>query len=63
MNTLWSHSEVPIKAISENRNDQMGKYLEAVRKELDYALEMEIPDAKGMYIISKQGQVHPGTKN
>lgn len=48
MNTLWSHSEVPIKAISENRNDQMGKYLEAVRKEFDYALEMEIPEAAGM---------------
>jgi hypothetical protein len=47
MNTLWSHSEVPIKAISENRNDQMGKYLEAVRKELDYALEMEVPAAEG----------------
>ncbi|EEA27060.1 conserved hypothetical protein [Talaromyces marneffei ATCC 18224] len=46
MNTLWSHSEVPIKAISENRNDQMGKHLEAVIKQLDDALEMEVPDSE-----------------
>ncbi|KAI0418906.1 cytochrome P450 [Xylaria grammica] len=43
MHTLWSHSEWPIKAISENRNGQMTKYLEAIRKELDYAYEVEMP--------------------
>ncbi|KAI0196452.1 cytochrome P450 [Astrocystis sublimbata] len=43
MHSLWSHSEVSIKAISENRNGQMGKYLEAIRKELDYAYEIEMP--------------------
>lgn len=49
METLWSHSEVPIKAISENRNDQMGKYVKAMMNELDYALEMELPEANGLY--------------
>lgn len=48
METLWSHSDVAIKAISENRNNQMGKYLEAVRKELDYALEVELPQTNGI---------------
>ncbi|KAI0401916.1 cytochrome P450 [Xylaria palmicola] len=43
MHTLWAHSEWPIKAISENRNGQMAKYLEAIRKELDYAYEVEMP--------------------
>ncbi|KUL83805.1 hypothetical protein ZTR_06647 [Talaromyces verruculosus] len=43
MKTMWSHSELPIKAISENRNGQQGKYLEAMRKELDYAMEVEVP--------------------
>ncbi|KAJ8130147.1 hypothetical protein O1611_g3484 [Lasiodiplodia mahajangana] len=43
MHTLWSHSDWSIKAISENKNGQMGKYLEAIRKELDYAYEVEMP--------------------
>ncbi|GAW26838.1 putative cytochrome P450 [Rosellinia necatrix] len=43
MHTLWSHSEWSIRAISENRNGQMGKYLEAIRKELDYAYKAEMP--------------------
>ncbi|KAI0458270.1 cytochrome P450 [Xylaria acuta] len=43
MHTLWAHSEWPVKAISENRNGQMGKYLEAIRRELDYAYQAEMP--------------------
>ncbi|KAI3318950.1 cytochrome P450 [Xylariaceae sp. AK1471] len=43
MHTLWSHSEWPIKAISENRNGQLGKYLECIRKEFDYAYQVEMP--------------------
>ncbi|PNP47762.1 hypothetical protein THARTR1_10447 [Trichoderma harzianum] len=43
MKTLWSHSEIPIKAISENRGGQQGRYLEVMRKEFEYALEAEMP--------------------
>ncbi|KAI0866439.1 cytochrome P450 [Xylaria cubensis] len=43
MNTLWSHSEWPIKAISENKNGQFTKYIESIRKELDYAWKVEMP--------------------
>lgn len=52
METLWSHSDVAIKAISENRNNQMGKYLEAVRKELDFALETELPETNGLAALT-----------
>jgi hypothetical protein len=47
MHTLWSHSEWPIKAISENRNGQLGKYLECIRKEFDYAYPVEMPQVDG----------------
>lgn len=52
MNTMWSHSEMPIKAISENRNGQQGKYLEAMRKEFDYAMEVEMPEADSKYNLA-----------
>ncbi|KAK8007934.1 hypothetical protein PG989_001924 [Apiospora arundinis] len=45
MQTMWSHSEMPIKAISENRNGQQGIYLEAMRKEFDFAMDVEMPEA------------------
>lgn len=47
MKTLWSHSEIPIKAISENRGGQQGRYLEVMRKEFEYALEVEMPKVHG----------------
>ncbi|TRX91613.1 hypothetical protein FHL15_007395 [Xylaria flabelliformis] len=43
MRTLWSHSEWAIKAISENKNGQLGKYLEVMRKEFDHAWKIEMP--------------------
>lgn len=47
MNTMWSHSDTAIKAISENRGGQQGRYLEVMRKEMEYAMEMEIPSLDG----------------
>ncbi|KAI1258587.1 cytochrome P450 [Xylariaceae sp. FL1019] len=45
MKTLWSHSEWPIKAISENKNGQQAKYLESIREELKNAWAVEMPQA------------------
>lgn len=44
---------MPIKAISENRNGQQGKYMEAMRKELDHAMEVEMPKADGKYRLAQ----------
>lgn len=44
---------MPIKAISENRNGQQGKYMEAMRKELDYAMEVEMPKADGKHRLAQ----------
>nr|A0A1B4XBJ9.1 RecName: Full=Cytochrome P450 monooxygenase sdnB; AltName: Full=Sordarin/hypoxysordarin biosynthesis cluster protein B [Sordaria araneosa]BAV32146.1 cytochrome P450 monooxygenase [Sordaria araneosa] len=43
MKNLWSHIDLPIKVISENRHGQQGKYLEAMRKEFEHAMEVEMP--------------------
>jgi hypothetical protein len=47
MKTMWSHSELPVRAIADNRNGQLSRYLESVRKELDYACEVEVPQTDG----------------
>jgi hypothetical protein len=49
---MWSHSEWPIKAISENKNGQLVKYLESVRKEFDNAYKVEMPDVDGKFDLS-----------
>lgn len=43
MHNLWAHSDWSIKAISENKGGQLDSYLEAIRKELDYAYDIEMP--------------------
>ncbi|KAH6645042.1 cytochrome P450 [Truncatella angustata] len=43
MKTMWSHSELPIRAIGDNRNGRLARYLESMRKEFDYAYEVEMP--------------------
>ncbi|PVH92541.1 putative cytochrome P450 [Periconia macrospinosa] len=45
MNTMWSHSDMPIKAISENRHGKQAEYLDAMRREFEYAMEVEMPKA------------------
>lgn len=47
MKNMWSHIDLPIKAISENRHGQQGKYLEAMRREFEYAMEVEMPKVDG----------------
>jgi len=49
---------MPIKAISENRNGQQGKYLEAMRKEFDYAMEVEMPNVDGRYSLAQISATH-----
>lgn len=44
---------MPIKAISENRNGQQSKYLEAMRKEFNYAMEVEMPRADGKHDLGR----------
>lgn len=51
---MWSHSEIPIKAISENRGGQQGRYLEVMRKEFEYALEVEMPNVPGKAALYDQ---------
>lgn len=53
MNTMWSHSELPIKAISENRNGKQGDYLEVMRRELDFAMDVEMPQADGKHRLAR----------
>jgi hypothetical protein len=44
---------MPIKAISENRNGKQGEYLEVMKKEFDYAMEVEMPEADGKHSLAK----------
>jgi hypothetical protein len=47
MKTLWSHSELTQRAISDNRKGQLSRYLECIREELEYAFEAELPQVDG----------------
>jgi hypothetical protein len=53
MNTMWSHSDMPIKAISENRHGKQAEYLDAMRREFDYAMEVEMPKADGEHSLPR----------
>ncbi|KAI0124116.1 hypothetical protein BJ170DRAFT_686485 [Xylariales sp. AK1849] len=43
MNTMWNHSDLPIRAIADNRNGQLTRYLESMRKKFDHAYKTELP--------------------